>query len=191
MREAQEYQISIGKAIQRADTVTTEDYAKLAASYLLHYCVRAMVVEADRDDAGKPISSFGHDFAVNAIGSLAEISRIRRTRYGMRWLNAARSVVDTTQTIEVMGYSPSRDRAYLFAAFGDRAILPLEPYLEIVAKEHMKENEARSCLCLGARARDIISSYEAFLAAVKGEKLSEPDEWVGLSFTGVFVERNQ
>lgn len=90
-----------------------------------------------------------------------------------------------------MSYSPSRNRAYLFVAFGEGWSVPVEPYLTERAQEHMEKSKAASCFCLGGKANEIIATYENFLAAVKGEGAREVTEQEILAATCVFVERNQ
>lgn len=186
-REIQEYQMSISNAIMRSSIATEQGYADLAASRLLDYCLRVMIVQADRDESGKPVSSFEHSFLIKSIGAISEITRLRRAEYGKRWLQVAQEATDTSNSVRRASRSPSRNRAYVFVAFGEKWSSPIEPYLKEIAREEQSKRNTDSCLCLGAGASEVISAYEALRRDVKEETaVYEP-----LSFAYVFVERNQ
>jgi len=122
-----------------------------------------------------------------AIGAISEITRLRRTEYGKRWLRVAREATGTSNSVREASLSPSRNRAYVFVAFGENWSSPIEPELAEIAREERQERDAASCLCLGARASEIITAYETLLTRAKTENINDEP----LSFAYLFVERNQ
>jgi hypothetical protein len=161
----QQYQLGISNAIIRSEIATEQGYADLAVSYLIDVCIRAMAEEKTRDD--KVTESYSR--YVRAMAALSEMARYRRTEYGKRLLELARDAAEKSGTAEKASYSPSRDRAYLFVAFGGASSIPEEPYLEMRAKQELDKTNASSFLGIGAQAEKVISTYKWLLAVVKGQ----------------------
>jgi ElaB/YqjD/DUF883 family membrane-anchored ribosome-binding protein len=161
----QQYQLSISNAIIRSEIATEQGYSDLAASYLIDVCIRAMAEESTRDDkATERYSRY-----VRAMAALSEMARYRRTEYGKRMLELARDAAGTSGTAEKASYSPSRDRVYLFVAFGGASSIPEEPYLEMRAKQELNKADASSFLGIGAQAEKVTSTYEWLLGVLKGQ----------------------
>lgn len=159
---------SVTNAILRTADAGEEDYHRLAASLLidlvlLHYSD----VRADKDATGKRVGSPQHDHYVNAIKSIAAITRNRRIFYGDVWVQYANKALDDRGNHFVKGYSASRNACYVLGALVERNEHSQSLLIEN-GREAMRENQADVCVCIGEKADAIIATYNALMDIVKG-----------------------
>ena len=189
VKDGQEFQVAISNAILRSKLADEEGYSLLAASYLLDLAMGSLERRADSDKTGKIVGSPKHEQFVSSIGAIAELSRLRRSIYGRKWVEVAKQSAESGKSSYKFSYSPSRNRSYTLCSFD-----PKESSRDIImiklAQDHMKKHKTTSCLCLAATTNAILSTFDTFLSWAKGNGSSElPDEEI-LDTSVLFTEKS-
>lgn len=185
-QKAQLSLVSLFHAAIRHPVATDQDYRDLAQSYLIDYGLGSLVRRADADESGRRVGSPTHDLFVQALGALAELSRIRRVLYGGLWRSAADLSVLTGSIESSSSWSPKRRRSYVFAASPTSA--PDPRILAALATATMETHETTSAVAMGGAAECIRSTHDLFLSWCRGETEAAPDASHDLDTQFAYVE---
>src|SRR6476620_7347636 len=122
--------------------------------------------KADQDATGKRVGSKQHDTLIKAVEMLADLSRIRRARYGSLWLDCAQQCIAPRREVHKSGHSPTRNRSYFFHA---RHNLDFnEEKLLVIAAEKLASDNTSLVVGLSATAENIIHTYESIRSSMNG-----------------------
>jgi hypothetical protein len=163
----QRFQESITRAALRARNVRKNDIERLAASYLIDLTLGSTAERAQAGKGGKPVGSSEHEFLVAGMAAIGEMSRLRRSVWGARWVSVAGNARRNKNSRHTMGHSPKRNRAYVVSATND-----VGPYREELAAEltsrALRELQTSSVLCLIASPMRILWTYDYLKRVIKG-----------------------
>lgn len=184
----QHFLVDRGNAVLRTPLATDESYRLWAASLLVDMALRPAERKAEVDRQGRPIGSRKHSNFLNAVESLAELTRERRSFYGGLWHEAASEALAQGGTATTKARSEMRARSYVLVAT-PLGVEPSEETLRRLAGDTMVEHGTKSCLVLGASAASIKVSFETLLKWCRSETADVPPEELILKPTIVWAER--
>ncbi len=155
----QSFLLELLKVVLHAKNATEEACQDYASSMLVDLAIALVARKADQDHTGKRIGSKEHDFFVDAIGAIAEMTRKRRSLYGNRWLKQAYEGIRSGSLEYYSGYSPSRKTGYLFISTPGEPSLCTERILQLSDQELKKQSSSQDHISLAATSIQIVSTY--------------------------------
>lgn len=184
----QQFLVDLGNAVLHTPLATDQGYRSWAASLLIDMALRPAERRAEVDRQGRPIGSREHSNFLNAVESIAELARDRRSFYGGLWYEATNKALTQGGTATTKTHSASRARSYVLVAT-PLGVEPSEEALGRVAADTLIEHGTNSCLALGASAASINVSFETLLKWCRGEAADVPPEDLILKPTIAWVKR--
>lgn len=172
--------------VLRTGAVNDETKSKISASYLIDIAAGSLMQKAEQDETGKRVGDKDHELLVRTVEVLADLSRRRRAEYGLLWSNCARQGIVKQDNVWGNGYSPSRNRSYLFNA---RPRLEYdEESLKVKAAAKLANDKSSLVIGLSATSANILETHEQLFATAKGEKREENSTKI-LNTTSIILER--
>jgi hypothetical protein len=174
----QDFRVSTFNATVRSEAATEQGYAGVAQSFLVDLALGSLARRADPDDSGTRVGGPNHDLLIEAMGSLAELSRERRAFYGNLWLHAANEAIKSGEMGHESASSRRRRRSYIIAAAPG---LPPDPaILAALAAHAMEVHQTTTAIALGASAERVLAAYQLFLSWSQGHDatIAEDDSQV-------------
>jgi hypothetical protein len=177
INETIDFQKAVTRVISGTLGARRRDYERLAASYLLDVAAAGGMEEfGEYPQDGSQVEE-SRELYVEGSGAIAEMSRLRRSVWGRRWLELADSALRTGDTRLTSGHSPMRNRAYLFGATWKEG-QSRDAWLSREALRIKKELRCSTCLGLAANPRRIRWTFDGmrrFMRRVKSDDL-KPDQ---------------
>lgn len=184
--EDRQFQEAYTKVMLRSETSDETIKQKVAASYLIDIAAGSLMQKADQDSSGKRIGGKKHDTLIKTVGTLVELSRIRRAEYGYTWLSCAKECITSHKDIRKNRYSPSRNRSYFVQARCNQEFN--KELLLAAAAQRLTEDKSTLAIGLSATAENIIHTYESILSSMNGTNF-EVDVNKILNSTTVLIDR--
>ena len=117
---------------------------------------------------------------------LADLSRLRRAKYGSLWLDCAKKCIASRREVRKNEYSPSSNRSYLFHARIDLDFD--EEILIVIAAERLAVDNSSLVVGLSATAENIIHTYKSIHSTMDGTSFKEDSSKI-LNLTSVLIDR--
>ena len=115
IQKSEDFVMSYTKAILRTCDATDDDYENVASGYLIDLAISSLSqTYPDGDDSDPDVAE--HELAVEAAEYMAELGRQRRCAYGAVWRSLAVEADRSREAEYSVGYSPTRNRVYVFVA---------------------------------------------------------------------------
>ncbi|MBA7716966.1 hypothetical protein ES703_126051 [subsurface metagenome] len=165
----QSFLLELLKVVLHAKNATEEAYQDYASSLLVDLAIALTARKADQDHTGKRIGSKRHNFFIDAIRAIAELTRQRRSLYGNHWLKQAYEGIRSGSLEYYSGYSPSRKTGYLLISTPGEPALFTERILQLSNRELEKRSALQDYISLAATSTRITSTYLWLKSIAKGE----------------------
>jgi hypothetical protein len=167
VNEAIDFQKAVTRVMSSSHPPRKRDFERLAASYLLDVAAAGgMQTFGEPSRGDSPIEVSSRELLVEGSSALAEMSRLRRSVWGQRWLKLADTALRTRESRFTSGQSPMRNRAYLFGAIWEEGEAR-DSVLAYHAHRVMKQLGCNSCMGLGANPRRIRWTYDDIRRALR------------------------
>lgn len=165
----QSFLLELLRVVLHAKNATKKAYQDYASSMLVDLAIALIARKADQDHTGKRIGSKKHDFFVDAIGTIAELTRKRRSLYGGLWLKQAYEGIRSGSLEYHSGHSPSRKRGYLLISVPGKPALLKKRILQLSDQELKRQSDLQDYISLTATSTRIATTYLWLKSLVKGE----------------------
>jgi len=165
----QSFLLELLKVVLHAKNATEGAYQDYASGLLVDLAIALVARKADQNHTGKHIGSKKHDFFVDAIRAIVELTRKRRSLYGNRWLRQSYEGIRSGSLEYYSGYSPSRKTGYLLISTPGEPTLFTERILQLSNQELEKRSALQDYISLAATSTRITSTYLWLKSIAKGE----------------------
>lgn len=185
----QSFLFELLKVVLRAKNATEEAYKDYASSLLVDLAIVSSAKKADQDYSGKRIGGEKHNFLIEAIRNIAELTRKRRSLYGKLWLRQAYKGIKSGSLEYESGYSPSRKRSYLLITIPGEPALMTSSILELSRQELTLRPHSQDCISLTATSTRIVATYLWLCSMIKGKNPKDLESSEVLNATIGYVNR--
>ncbi len=168
--EEKEFLLSYSKAILRTNDALDEDYKNVAYGLLIDLAIVSLCKKSPSDETGKRVGNDDHDFFIESIESMVELSRRRRCLYGKLWYSVALKALKNGALEYNQGTSPSRQKLYLFLSSTSLTNEVMKSFTQEVPIEIMGKSNTKRCIIYGASTDKILLNYNYLYNLVIGNK---------------------